>query len=65
MRITPSTTIATRVDPETATRFREAMARVGSTPSEALRIMIGAALAGPQIPQATAPAPAPDMRAAA
>lgn len=49
MASTPLTVVATRVDPQTAACFREAMARVGSTPSQAIRLMIGAALAGPRI----------------
>lgn len=66
MASTPSTVIATRVDPQTAACFREAMARVGSTPSAALRIMIAGALAGPRIaPPSSSPVPAADTRAAA
>lgn len=61
MPASPSTVIATRVDPQTAECFRKAMARVGSTPSAALRIMIAGALAGPAI---SGPAPASEKAAA-
>lgn len=64
MASTPSTVIATRVDPQTAECFRRAMARVGSTPSAALRIMIAGALAGPVVGAIATAAPVSEKAAA-